>query len=555
AVPSFCVMAVGVVAALSGLAVVVVADVEGLAVVVVADVEGLAVVAVVDVEGLAAVVVANLVIINVMSDRVVLKLRHRDQVVRRRVEASECMSYPQVLNHVTEAWPQLSGQKFTIYYVDEERDKCMLDERSFADATALVAERGSKCFEFFVESTVGLQTPPRAGSNDTPPSASSRSSPCSIASLKSTPPPKAWTLKARVTATPVIKEFKKGNFEGTYFSVHLHDGQESIKAIFFNKAALRYESILKKNHVYIFSGGAIKPAHEEFNPNSTHELRFNSMNTSVEEAQDHCTMPVPDEHSACQRAARCHLPTLITSDDVKSSRVGSRVSLAGVCIAAEVTNSSPHHSEGETFVLVDEHGAVSLNASSENGITEDTVRDNAVVLLTDARVDNAEESSLGVDSSTVIQIYPSPIIPRVSQLRAWRLGQARAHPYAKNTEQAKPKSSSSSSSSSNSSRYTDEQDLDIFRFMSDEATKAISEGRQVHPRGNKVWERAVERGVAAPHPAQSLRTRWDRYISHRMLEFSQRLADERQNRARVEELEDSQSDSSSNSTHDENAES
>ncbi|KAF4753731.1 60S acidic ribosomal protein P1, partial [Perkinsus olseni] len=428
-----------------------------------------------------------------MSDRVVLKLRHRDQVVRRRVEASECMSYPQVLNHVTEAWPQLSGQKFTIYYVDEERDKCMLDERSFADATALVAERGSKCFEFFVESTVGLQTPPRAGSNDTPPSASSRSSPCSIASLKSTPPPKAWTLKARVTATPVIKEFKKGNFEGTYFSVHLHDGQESIKAIFFNKAALRYESILKKNHVYIFSGGAIKPAHEEFNPNSTHELRFNSMNTSVEEAQDHCTMPVPDEHSACQRAARCHLPTLITSDDVKSSRVGSRVSLAGVCIAAEVTNSSPHHSEGETFVLVDEHGAVSLNASSENGITEDTVRDNAVVLLTDARVDNAEESSLGVDSSTVIQIYPSPIIPRVSQLRAWRLGQARAHPYAKNTEQAKPKSSSSSSSSSNSSRYTDEQDLDIFRFMSDEATKAISEGRQVHPRGNKVWERAVER--------------------------------------------------------------
>ncbi|KAF4700760.1 hypothetical protein FOZ63_026302, partial [Perkinsus olseni] len=203
------------------------------------------------------------------------------------------------------------------------------------------------------------------------------------------------------------------------------------------------------------------------------------------------------------------------------------------------------------LVLVDEYGTVRVNKGNRSSLGVETADNNPLVLITSVRmyrtylqlllpevqikVDDTEESRLTADSSTVIQVNPSSAIPRVQELREWLAVQPgkqdRTRPYARSAYHA-----SENPRPLNSSRYTDEQDMEIFRFISNEAAMKISEGRgkKVPVRGNKIWEKAVEQGVAAPHPAQSLRTRWDRNIANRVAEFSERLAEERQKAAATE---------------------
>ncbi|KAF4732387.1 60S acidic ribosomal protein P1, partial [Perkinsus olseni] len=422
----------------------------------------------------------------------VLKLRYREQVIRRRVESTECNSYSHVLNFITEAWPALVGQQFSVHYVDDDGDKCVLDEQSFGDAVALTRD-GMTSLQFFVE------TPPEAGSRCTPLSASSEGfTECSIADLKTDDPPKEWSLRARVTTTPVLREFERNNFKGSYFTVNLTDERDRIRAIFFNRAARDYGSVLKKDHIYLFRGGQVKPAHKVYNTNDTHEVKFNSPGTSIEEVEILAGRPMPSASSeeSSQNSIHAAPTRFITTADVGIFDVGSHVNLTGVCITAEPTETISGDDCGEdaeAFLLADEYGIVRVNAASPGRIGKRTARNNSIVLITNAKVDDNEESRLSFDGSTTIQRR-----------------------------------------SSSSSRYTDQQDMEIFRFVSNEAAVAVSEGRQVHARGNKIWEKAVQQGVAAPHPAQSIRTRWDRNIADRALEFSQRLADERQSTAEPE---------------------
>ncbi|KAF4736738.1 hypothetical protein FOZ62_025064 [Perkinsus olseni] len=238
---------------------------------------------------------------------------------------------------------------------------------------------------------------------------------------------------------------------------------------------------------------------------------------------------------------------VITTADVGISKAGSHVNVAGVCITGEpreITSGCEPAENVGGLVLVDEYGTVRVNKGNRSSLGVETADNNPLVLITSIKVDDTEESRLTADSSTVIQVNPSSAIPRVQELREWLAVQPgkqdRTRPYARSayhtSENPRPL---------NSSRYTDEQDMEIFRFISNEAAMKISEGRgkKVPVRGNKIWEKAVEQGVAAPHPAQSLRTRWDRNIANRVAEFSERLAEERQKAAATEVLQSSSNSS------------
>ncbi|KAF4680443.1 hypothetical protein FOZ60_013476 [Perkinsus olseni] len=308
----------------------------------------------------------------------VLKLRYREQVIRRRVESTECNSYSHVLNFITEAWPALVGQQFSVHYVDDDGDKCVLDEQSFGDAVALTRD-GMTSLQFFVE------TPPEAGSRCTPLSASSEGfTECSIADLKTDDPPKEWSLRARVTTTPVLREFERNNFKGSYFTVNLTDERDRIRAIFFNRAARDYGSVLKKDHIYLFRGGQVKPAHKVYNTNDTHEVKFNSPGTSIEEVEILAGRPMPSASSeeSSQNSIHAAPTRFITTADVGIFDVGSHVNLTGVCITAEPTEILQRRiipslslqtisgddcgEDAEAFLLADEYGIVRVNACSSS---------------------------------------------------------------------------------------------------------------------------------------------------------------------------------------------
>ncbi|KAF4743475.1 60S acidic ribosomal protein P1, variant 2, partial [Perkinsus olseni] len=338
-----------------------------------------------------------------MPGPLVIKLRYREQVIRRRVDSTECNSYSHVLNLITEAWPALVEQQFSVHYVDDDGDKCVLDEQSFGDAVALTRD-GMTSLQFFVE------TPQEAGSRCTPLSAGSeRFTESSIADLKTDNPPKEWSLRARVTTTPVLREFERNNFKGSYFTVNLTDERDRIRAIFFNRAARDYGTVLKKDHVYLFRGGQVKPAHKVYNADDTHEVKFNSPGTSIEEVALLADRPMPSASSeeSSQNSIHAAPTRFITTADVGIFDVGSHVNLTGVCITAEPTETISEGDCGEdaeAFLLADEYGIVRVNAASQGRIGKKTARNNSIVLITNAKVDDNEESRLSFDGSTTIQV-------------------------------------------------------------------------------------------------------------------------------------------------------
>ncbi|KAF4685330.1 DNA repair endonuclease XPF [Perkinsus olseni] len=78
--------------------------------------------------------------------------------------------------------------------------------------------------------------------------------------------------------------------------------------------------------------------------------------------------------------------------------------------------------------------------------------------------------------------------------------------------------------------FTEEDDFAIFRFIADKAPEFTRRGKKVPVRGNKIWIEAEEKGIAAPHPHESMRTRWLKFIEPRYQELAARLAEERKAR-------------------------
>lgn len=76
-----------------------------------------------------------------------------------------------------------------------------------------------------------------------------------------------WTICARVTSEPKIREFTaQGGRGGKVFSVDLLDKEgDQIRASFFNDAVTKFASLMEKGKVFTFSKGNIKVADKRFN--------------------------------------------------------------------------------------------------------------------------------------------------------------------------------------------------------------------------------------------------------------------------------------------------
>jgi len=71
-----------------------------------------------------------------------------------------------------------------------------------------------------------------------------------------------WVIKARVASDVVNKTTRKG---GKMMKIELVDSYGTqIEGTFFDEAAIKFESVLKKDGVYLFSNGSVKMANKKF---------------------------------------------------------------------------------------------------------------------------------------------------------------------------------------------------------------------------------------------------------------------------------------------------
>ena len=71
-----------------------------------------------------------------------------------------------------------------------------------------------------------------------------------------------WIVKARVASDVINRTTKKG---GKMMKIELVDQYGAqIEATFFDEAAIKFESVLKKDSVYLFSNGQVKMANKKF---------------------------------------------------------------------------------------------------------------------------------------------------------------------------------------------------------------------------------------------------------------------------------------------------
>ncbi|KAF4652715.1 hypothetical protein FOZ61_002069 [Perkinsus olseni] len=76
-----------------------------------------------------------------MSDPIVLKLHFNSDIVRVRLEeSSQCANLSEVRSYIINTWSPLAHQDFTVYYLDDEGDKCLLNDRSLPDAREVAKE-------------------------------------------------------------------------------------------------------------------------------------------------------------------------------------------------------------------------------------------------------------------------------------------------------------------------------------------------------------------------------------------------------------------------------
>ncbi|CAG0883085.1 unnamed protein product [Cyprideis torosa] len=86
----------------------------------------------------------------------------------------------------------------------------------------------------------------------------------------------SWSIKVRVVHKSSVQQYSNSSGMGEVINVHLRDrfGDE-IRATLFNRELRRFNPLLETNHVYVISGGKIKPANRKFNSlNSRYEIVF-----------------------------------------------------------------------------------------------------------------------------------------------------------------------------------------------------------------------------------------------------------------------------------------
>ncbi|KAF4755000.1 hypothetical protein FOZ62_028514 [Perkinsus olseni] len=81
-----------------------------------------------------------------MSSQLCLKFHLGREVLRVRVNLSECQTASQLSEYIEKVWPKkLEGVMYRLFYTDESGEMCVLNDLSIGDALGTAEERAKKC--------------------------------------------------------------------------------------------------------------------------------------------------------------------------------------------------------------------------------------------------------------------------------------------------------------------------------------------------------------------------------------------------------------------------
>lgn len=220
-----------------------------------------------------------------------------------------------------------------------------------------------------------------------------------------------WTIKVRVTKKGDVKTYTNAKGEGKLLSVDLLDSQGGeIRATMFNEQVDMFSAILEKNHVYMISGGSLKPANAKFsNLKNEFELTFNSSTHIV---------PCVDNANEIKMQRYVFVPISDIVNKAKDDMVDVIGVITQVGALGNITTKKGDSLAKRTVTLVDTT-ARSIELTLWGSTAENFSAAGSPVLACKAvRVSDYAGRTLGTMSGSAIDINP-PGVPEVQVLRQW----------------------------------------------------------------------------------------------------------------------------------------
>ncbi|KAF4667197.1 hypothetical protein FOL47_003682 [Perkinsus chesapeaki] len=95
-----------------------------------------------------------------MASDLILKLRTTLQTLRVRTTIDACQDLCQIHDYIEQAWPELKGTDYRVYYIDDDDEMCLLNDLSIGDALVLASERkpSSPTLDLFIKTDAPATT-------------------------------------------------------------------------------------------------------------------------------------------------------------------------------------------------------------------------------------------------------------------------------------------------------------------------------------------------------------------------------------------------------------
>ncbi|KAH7476637.1 hypothetical protein PRIC1_000650 [Phytophthora ramorum] len=219
-----------------------------------------------------------------------------------------------------------------------------------------------------------------------------------------------WTIKARVTNRPPIKNWSNARGSGKLFSVDLLDAKGGeIRATFFNDGVDKFYEMLRPGNVFYFAGGKVKMANRRFSSvDNDYEVTFDQHSDISPAPEDN---QISQMHYVFKKIAEIEtVPAEANVDVIGIVRDVGQVN--------EITSKAGKQLFKRDISLVDDSNAeIKCTLWNERAKEDCSNWMNQVVAIKGCRVSEYNGRSIGTTMGSSFTVNPT--IPEAGHLVSW----------------------------------------------------------------------------------------------------------------------------------------
>ncbi|KAL4175607.1 hypothetical protein KRP22_000571 [Phytophthora ramorum] len=219
-----------------------------------------------------------------------------------------------------------------------------------------------------------------------------------------------WTIKARVTNRPPIKNWSNARGSGKLFSVDLLDAKGGeIRATFFNDGVDKFYEMLRPGNVFYFAGGKVKMANRRFSSvDNDYEVTFDQHSDISPAPEDN---QISQMHYVFKKIAEIeNVPAEANVDVIGIVRDVGQVN--------EITSKAGKQLFKRDISLVDDSNAeIKCTLWNERAKEDCSNWMNQVVAIKGCRVSEYNGRSIGTTMGSSFTVNPT--IPEAGHLVSW----------------------------------------------------------------------------------------------------------------------------------------